>query len=149
MATQRFKEKIVDAQVLFDNVTPRLTDIPQLTADHTALGSTLAEARDLQARQESAEGQLRNLNDQRRDVAKRTADLRRRLAAGLKAALGPDSIGLLEFGIRPRPQTFTRTRLTPAQKAARAVERALAKAAALQAQEKPPAPAPAPKPATP
>jgi len=145
--SKRFKEKIVDGQVLFDNITPRLTDMPQLAADHTALGGTLAQARDLQGRQETVKGQLRDLNDQRQQVAKQTDDLRRKLTAGLKAVLGTDTLQLLEFGVRPRPLTFQRTRLTPAQRAARAAERAVAKAAALAAKEKPPTP-PA-KPATP
>jgi hypothetical protein len=133
----RFKEKIVDGQVLFDNVTPQLTDIPQLAADHTSLGSSLAQARDLQGRQETVKGQLRDINEQRLQVEKQTDDLRRRLVAGLKSVLGPDSTKLLEFGIKPRPRKLQRSRLTPAAKAARAAERAIAKAAVLAAAEKP------------
>ncbi|HEY8019536.1 MAG TPA: hypothetical protein VIH93_00450 [Thermoanaerobaculia bacterium] len=133
----RFKEKIVDGQVLFDNVTPQLTDSPQLAADHTSLGSSLAQARDLQGRQETVKGQLRDINQQRLQVAKQTDDLRRRLRAGLISVLGPDSTKLLEFGIKPRRQKVQRVRLTPAAKAARAAERAVARAAVLAAAEKP------------
>jgi len=132
----RFKEKIVDGQVLFDNVTPQLTDSPQLAADHTSLGNSLAQARDLQGRQETVKGQLRDINEQRLQVAKQTDDLRRRLVSGLKAVLGPDSTKLLEFGIKPRPRDIQRSRLTPAAKAARAAGRATARAAALAAAEK-------------
>jgi len=148
MATQRFKEKIVDGQMLFDNVAPRLTDLPQLAADHTALGTALTQARELQGQQELAKGHLRELNKRRQEVAEQTADLRRRLSAALKASLGPESTSLLEFGIRPRPTTQRRrVILTPAQKAARAVQRAAAKAAELAAKEQaaklsPPAPEP-------
>jgi hypothetical protein len=150
MANKRFKEKIVDGQVLYDNIAPHLTDMPQLAADHAALGNALTQARDLEGHQEAAKGQLRELNDQRQRVAKQTADLRRRLAAGLKASLGPDTTKLLEFGVKPRPQKFQRHRLTPAQKAARAAERAVAKAAKLaELEKKPGAPPPAEKPAAP
>jgi hypothetical protein len=157
MATKRFKDLVGEGQVLFDNLAPHLTDIPQLAADHAALGNALAQARDLEGRQETAKGQLRELNDQRGQVAQQTADLRRKLIASLKGSLGTDNLKLLEFGVKPRPQTFKRPRLTPAQKAARAAERAVAKAATLAAAEEtqnlappsthPPV-APATKPAT-
>jgi hypothetical protein len=88
MASKRFKEKIVDGQVLYDNVAPRLTDLPQLAADHTALGASLAQARELQGQQETAKGHLRELNERRQQVADQTAELRRRLTAGLQAVLG-------------------------------------------------------------
>jgi len=144
MATKRFKEKIVDGQMLFDNVAPRLTDLPQLAADHTALGTALTQARELQGQQELAKGHLRELNKRRQEVAIETAKVRRRLAVSLQAALGEDSTTLLEFGIKPRPTTRRpRVILTPAEKAARAAERASAKAAELAKQQSvtsPPAP---------
>jgi len=149
MATKRFKEKIVDSQVLYDNVAPRLTDLPQLADHHKALGDVLAQARTLEGQQETLKGQLRDLNDRRQKVAEQAADLRRRLTAGLQAALGPDSKALLELGIQPRPVARRRRIiLTPAQKAARAAQRAAAKAAALAAEEQPAPPPPAPAPTT-
>jgi hypothetical protein len=135
MASQRFKNLVGDGQVLYDNLAPHLTDIPQLAADHAALGNALSQARDLEGRQETAKGQLRELNDQRDQIARQTADLRRKLTATLKGSLGTDTLKLLEFGVKPRPQTLKRQRLTPAQKAARAAERAVAKAAKLAAAE--------------
>jgi hypothetical protein len=136
MANKRFKEKIVDGQVLFDNVAPRLTDLPQLATNHTALGTALDQARELEGQQETLEGQLRDLNVRRKKLAQDTADLRRRLTTGLQSALGPDSTALLEFGIVPRPTTRRRrVTLTPAEKAARAAQRAAAKAAELAKQQ--------------
>ncbi len=147
MANKRFKEKIVDGQVLFDNVTPRLTDLPQLAANHSALGSALDQARELEGQQETLKGQLRDLNVRRKKLAQDTADLRRRLTTGLQSVLGPDNTALLEFGIVPRP-TKRRRRiiLTPAEKAARAAQRAAAKAAELAKQQ--PAAATPPEPST-
>jgi len=132
---RRFKEKIVDGQVLYDNIARQLADMPRLAADHQALGDALAQARDLEAKQEMTKGALRDINDRRLRLEERTDDLRRRLVAGLQSILGPDSARLLEFGVRPRPTTHRRSSLTPAQKAARAAERAIAKAAALAAAE--------------
>ena len=142
---KRFKEKIVEAQVLYDNVAPRLTDLPQLADHHKALGTALAQARDLEGQQETAKGHLRDLNVRRQKQAEETADLRRRLTTGLQSALGPDNTALLELGIKPRRTTLRRRSLTPAEKAVRAAERAqraAAKAAALAAKEPSIAPPP-------
>jgi septal ring factor EnvC (AmiA/AmiB activator) len=151
MATtkKRFKEKFVDSQVLYDNIAPRLTDLPQLADHHKTLGDVLAQARTMEGQQETLKGQLRDLNDRRQKASEQAADLRRRLTAGLQAALGPDSKALLELGIKPRP-TSRRPRviLTPAQRAARAAQRAVAKATALAAEEQPATPPPAPAPTT-
>ena len=151
MSTKSFNTLIGNGQVLFDNLAPHLTDIPQLAADHAALGTALTQARDLEGQQEIAKGQLRELNAQRKQAAQQAAGLRRKLAASLKGALGPDAMKLLEFGVKPLPQNVQRKRLTPAQKAARAAERAVAKAAKLAEEEKQPTPpaAAAAKPATP
>ena len=132
---QRFKEKIVGAQVLYDTIAPHLDEMPPLAAHHEALGGALAEARELEARQVQAKAILREVNERRLQLAARTDDLRRRLRIGLKAIFGPQSTRLLEFGVRPLPTTHRRRRLTPAQKAARAAERAVAKAATLAAAE--------------
>ena len=149
MSTKRFNTLIGSGQVLVDNLAPHLTDIPQLAADHAALSTALSQARDLEGRQETMKGQLRELNDQRNQAAKQAAGLRRKLTASLKGALGPDAMKLLEFGVKPLPQKLRRQRLTPAQKAARAAERAAAKAAQLAEAEKQATPPAAAKPATP
>ncbi len=149
MSSKSFNTLIGNGQVLYDNLAPHLTDIPQLAADHAALGNALAQARDLEGRQETAKGQLRELNQQRRQAAQQAADLRRKLTATLKGSLGTDTLKLLEFGVKPRPQKLQRQRLTPAQKAARAAERAAAKATELAAKEKQPTTPVAAKPTTP
>ncbi len=131
--SKRFNETIVEGLVLIDNLAPRLAELPQLAADHASLGEVLAEVRELASRREAAKAELREITQRRRQAAKRAADLRRRLTAGLQAALGADSPQLLEFGAKPLPRAGGRPRLTPLDKAARAAARAVARAAALRA----------------
>jgi hypothetical protein len=126
-----FKKTVGDWQVLYDNLTSHLTDMPQLTGDHTALGAVLGRARDLQNQQEAATGLARDLNQQRRELLKEGGGSADRLASGLRIALGKTSEKLIQFGVKPRPRSIERPRLTPAEKAVRAAQRAAAKAAAL------------------
>jgi hypothetical protein len=136
MATQRFKEKLIDWQVLHDNLMPRLTDMPQLTADHAALGQVLTQTQDLENRQDAARAALRGVNEQRKQLSNQGTNARNRLAAGLRFALGAENPELVGFNINPRPRTTQRKRLSAAEKAARAATRATARAAAAKAAEK-------------
>lgn len=124
--TPRFKEKIVVWQALVDTLGPKLTDMPQLAADHAALTAVVAQARDLEGRQDLAIGQLRDINIQRQGMIKDGADLRDRLSRGLQSVLGPKNVNLLLYGVKPRPAVINRKRSTKAELAAR-------KAAALAA----------------
>ncbi len=136
--TTRFKEKLVDWQTMFDNLDPKLADMPQFTADHAALGAILTQGRDLEKRQDAARSELRDINQQRKEMIQNGADLRDRLARGLQGVLGPKSERLIEFGVKPLPRVVRRKRLTAAEKAAR-------DAAAATAKNTPPiAPGPAP-----
>jgi len=128
--TTRFKEKLINWQSMFDTLAPKLTDMPQFTADHTALGVVLAQGRDLEKRQDIALGELRDVNQLRKEMIAQGAELRDRLASGVQAVLGRKSEKLLEFGVKPRPRIVRRKRLTNAEKAARD---AAAKAAASEA----------------
>jgi len=109
MANRTFKERLGDWQVLFDNLAPQLTDMPLLAADHTALGALLAQARDLENRQEAARAQ------QRRQMLKQAGDTSGRLSLGLKSILGAQNEKLIEFGVKPRPRKLRRkkTAATP------------------------------------
>ena len=141
MASRSFKETVGDWTVLYDNLTSHLTDMPQLTGDHTTLGAVLGRARDLQNQQEAANGVARDLNQQRRELRKEGGDAADRLASGLRFVFGKTSEKLVQFGVKPRPRSIERPRLTPAEKAVRAAQRAAAKAAALtgKPQQEPPA----------
>jgi len=138
--TQRFKEKLVDWQVLHDNLVPRLTDLPHLAADHAALAKVLGDAQGLENEQEMARVAFQKINASRRALTRQGTALRSRLAHSLKGVLSPDSTELKEFRIKPRPVPIERRRLTPLQKAERAAARAAAKVAAAKAEEKAPPP---------
>ena len=133
--TQRFKEKLVDWQVLVDNLAPRLTDMPQLAADHDALAKVVADAHGLENEQETARTAFQKVNQQRRDLAEQGTVLHRRLSLSLKGKLNPDSRDLTEFRIKPLKPRAPRPRLTPLQKAERALSRAQARMAAAKAAE--------------
>jgi hypothetical protein len=140
--TQRFKEKLVDWQVLVENLTPRLTDLPQLAADHAALAKVVADAHGLENQQETARAAFQSINQQRRDLAKQGGILHRRLSLSLRGALNPDNRDLSVFRIKPQRPPSGRTRLTPVQKAERAAARAKAKAEAAKAAQPPATPEP-------
>jgi 16S rRNA G1207 methylase RsmC len=148
MPTKRFKEQLVDWQVLHDNLAPRLTDMPQLAADHTALAQVLTQALDLENKQEAARAVLRDVNQQRRQMKTQGRSLQRRLTLGLKATLGEQNEKLIEFAVKPRQRQFPRQQRSAAEKAARAAARAAAKAAAAKAAEKAAEPPPTPTPTT-
>jgi len=117
--TKRFKEKLIDWQTMFDTLAPKLTDMPQFTADHTALGTVLADARDLEKRQDIARSELQDINQQRKEMIQQGGDLRDRLASGVQSVLGRKSEKLIEFGVKPKARLIRRKRLTKAEKAAR------------------------------
>jgi hypothetical protein len=138
--SQRFKEKLVDWQVLHDNLAPRLPDMPALAADHAVLAQILEKTQELENQQDAARAALRDINQQRQETATQGKDTRNRLALGLRHILGAENEKLIEYGIKPRPRKLQRQQLSAAQKSARAAERAAAKAAAALAKEKPPPP---------
>lgn len=135
MATKSFDQQLRDWQVLHDTLAPHLTDMPQLAADHTALAGVLDQARDLDIKQKAARSALRDVDQQRQEMKKGGRAAQRRLALGLKAALGEENEKLLSFGVKPRQREFPRQLRSAAEKAARAAARALARAAAAKAAE--------------
>jgi hypothetical protein len=105
MANHRSYKKILgDWQVLYDNLTPRLNDMPLVTNDHTTLGTILGQARSLQNQQESANAQLRDINQQRRQIVDDGGDAASRLGHALKSILGTKNEKLIEFGVKPLPR---------------------------------------------
>ena len=102
---KRFKEKLVDWQVLYDSLVPRITAMPHLAADHQALGNLLTESRDLEKGQEAARSQLRDINQRRKELGTQATELNSRLSLGLRSSLGSRSEKLIEFGVKPVPRT--------------------------------------------
>src|SRR5690349_16639993 len=79
---KRFKERLVDWQVLYDSLAPRITGMPHLAADHQALGNLLTESRDLEKGQEAARSQLRDINQRRKELDQQAGELNSRLSLG-------------------------------------------------------------------
>jgi len=102
---KRFKERLVDWQVLYDSLAPKVTAMPHLAADHQALGNLLTESRDLEKGQEAARSQLRDINQRRKELDQQAGELNSRLSLGLRSALGSRSEKLIEFGVKPVPRT--------------------------------------------
>ncbi len=105
MANHRNYKKILgDWQVLYDNLTPRLNDMPLVANDHGTLGTILGQARTLQNQQEAANAQLRDINQQRRQIVTDGSDAASRLGHALKSILGTKNEKLIEFGVKPLPR---------------------------------------------
>ncbi len=104
MPNRNYKKILGDWQVLYDNLTPRLTDMPLVAGDHANLGTMIGQARDLQNRQEGAAAQLRDLNQQRRQILNQGGDVAGRLGLALRSILGTKSEKLIEFGVKPMPR---------------------------------------------
>jgi hypothetical protein len=104
MPNRNYKKILGDWQVLYDNLTPRLTDMPLVAGDHANLGTMIGQARDLQNRQEGAAAQLRDLNQQRRQILTQGGDVAGRLGLALRSILGTKSEKLIEFGVKPMPR---------------------------------------------
>jgi len=149
MPTKRFKEQLMDWKVLHDNLAPHLPDMPLVADDHAALAQVLAQALDLENKQDAARSALRDLNQQRKETRKQGQAVQRRLAVKLKGTLGEQNEKLIEFAIKPRQRQFPRQQRSAAEKAARAASRAAAKAAAAKAAEKAAEPPTPPNPTTP
>ncbi|HXO19506.1 MAG TPA: hypothetical protein VOA87_06230 [Thermoanaerobaculia bacterium] len=133
MATSRsFKTKLTEWQALFNNAALHLTDIPQFANDHAALGTLLTEATTLQGQQDLAKAQLKTRTLRRTAIQKQANELRNRLAATAKGAVGLTSGDLLQFGINPRPVVISRPRRSKAE-IAEALARRAAKAQAQSA----------------
>ncbi len=136
MPTPSFKDKLSDWQVLVDNLTPHLTDLPQVTADHAALSDLVTRARGLESTQGVQKAALRATNQQRRDIETQGRDLATRLAASLQGSFGPKSEKLIEFGLKPRPRVVRRVKLSATDKLQKTADegaRAAAEVAAMTA----------------
>lgn len=94
--------------LISNNLKPHLTDMPQVQPLQAELDALIGEAHDVDAKQELARGQARDLTRQRQDLEKRGEDLRRRIASHLRGTFGFTSEQLVQFGINPRPRVIRR-----------------------------------------
>ena len=115
--TTRFKEKIVDLTRLHDNLAPLLAEMPHLAKDHAALAGVLTQLRELEARQDSAKGELRGVNRRRADLASEGRKLGSRLTTVMRGTLGLDNTDLVKYGIQPLTPAPRGKRLTKLERA--------------------------------
>lgn len=98
-------------EMLSENVTPWLPQLPFLRESVAELSSLVAEAKALDSEQEEARGRLQDVIHRRQAVEKRGESLRRRTASHLRGFFGFASQQLLQFGIQPHqsgPRTSRR-----------------------------------------
>jgi len=129
------KEKIVILTTLHDSLSPALQELPHLARDHAAMAAVIARARDLESLQDLATAELRRINRARADLDKEGRELRNRVVSTLRGTFGPDSLELVKYGIRPRPQVIRRRRLSRKERLERIVREAEHAKAELEALE--------------
>jgi hypothetical protein len=100
--SQTFAKKITEWELINSSIKPHLQEMPYLQEIVTALDALIAEARDVDSRQETARGQWDDLVHHRQKVEKAGEALRRRAASHLRGAFGFTSDELVRFGVRTR-----------------------------------------------
>lgn len=102
-----FGRRVTNWELLDNNLQPHLEVMPHLRAFSTELRALIGVIKTIDAEQEIARGELRELTRRRQDAEKQGESLRRRVASHLKGTFGFTSEQLIQFGVNPRP---TRTR---------------------------------------
>ncbi|HEX6901719.1 MAG TPA: hypothetical protein VF789_18490 [Thermoanaerobaculia bacterium] len=102
MAGIALAKHIADWDLLLAALKSRLADLPHLNPHAQELETLITEARSLDLEQQTLRGRLQDTVKKRRTVERRGRDLRSRLAAQLRGALGFDNDVLLGFGVPPR-----------------------------------------------
>lgn len=108
---QSLAEKFSRWGVTASNLREHLEEMPHVAADLAEMDQRVAEARELESRQEALRGQAREISGELKALAKEGEKLRSRLRAHLQAKYGPTSEALRKFGFAPR-RTPRRTRVT-------------------------------------
>jgi len=103
-----FGRKSTNWALVSTNLKPHLADMPQVQPLQVELDALVGEAHDVDAKQELARGQARDLTRQRQNIEKRGEDLRRRIASHLRGTFGFTSEQLVQFGVNPRPRVTRR-----------------------------------------
>jgi hypothetical protein len=99
---QSFAEKFSRWGVTVSNLKDQVEAMPHIAPDLTQLEQMLAQARELESRQEDLRGQVRELNAQLRDLTKGGERIRGRLRASLQGKFGFTSDALVKFGFKPQ-----------------------------------------------
>jgi hypothetical protein len=102
MANVTLAKLISDWELLNTALQPHLTDMPYLKDKATELQGFIAQAKDMDTKQQDLRGNLQETVRQRKDLQKQGSSLHLRVAAMLRGNLGFDNQTLLGFGLKPR-----------------------------------------------
>jgi len=102
MATFTLAKLIADWELLNTALQPHLTDMPYLKDKATELQGFIAQAKDMDTRQQDLRGNLQETVRQRQGLEKQGTKAHLQIAAILRGNLGFDNQTLLGFGLKPR-----------------------------------------------
>lgn len=102
MPSTTFQIQLSRWDALNTNLKPRLQELPELGKVQKQLEETLAEGLTLAAQQNQLTAALRDLVVRRNELEQRGTGLRQYVEAALRHELGPKSMKLVEFDVRPR-----------------------------------------------
>jgi hypothetical protein len=115
MATQTLAKTIADWELLNTALQPHLTDMPYLKDKSTQLQGFIAQAKDMNAKQQDLRGTLQETVRQRQALEKQGTAAHLEIAAILRGNLGFANQTLLSFGLKPRrPRKKKPADVTPA-----------------------------------
>ena len=102
MATFTLAKLIADWELLSTALEPHLSDMPYLKDRAAELAGFIAQAKDMDTRQQELRGSLQETVRQRQTLEKQGTSSHLRIAAILRGNLGFDNQTLLSFGLKPR-----------------------------------------------
>ena len=102
MANSTLAKLISDWELLNTALQPHLTDMPYLKDMATGLQGFIAQAKDMDSKQQDLRGNLQETVRQRKVLQKQGSTLHLQVAAMLRGSLGFDNQTLLGFGLKPR-----------------------------------------------
>jgi hypothetical protein len=117
MVTRSLPEQIMAWGIMSDNLQPYVGELQHLAPLRAELNDVIAEAKRLEAEQETLKAALARTNEQRAQVLARGQELMSRLSRLLRASLGGKNVELLQFGVRPWRGGRPRKRRQPPERA--------------------------------
>lgn len=94
--------KITLWKLLDNRIAERLAEMPHVQEAHARLRQLVAEAETVQARFELHRAGWREASIRNEQIERECEELRIRLTGALHFQLGPKSVQLIEFGLKPR-----------------------------------------------
>jgi hypothetical protein len=93
---------IADWELLSTALEPHLSDMPHLKDQAAELAGFIAQAKEMDSRQQALRGSLQETVRQRQTLEKEGTSAHLRIASILRGSFGFDNQTLLGFGLKPR-----------------------------------------------